>query len=267
MNKKISIIISLVLLLVAAVAGGMAFNEKAKGRKLALENAEQQKLIETLENQLANAVAKPVETGPVPVVLDVKEDDGRAAELEVMRNKLAEKDLAILNAQEALEKAKENRRANRGNRESMADRMARMKEEEPERYQEMVKRRSDFQQTIKTDMAKRSAVFLEADTSMMTEEQKDNHNQLVERMEDIWALMEKAESEEGMGGMREMFNAANEIRPLMEKEREVLFENMGRELGFEGEEIDSFQGYIDEIYSATTFQMPGRGNRGGGRGR
>ena len=92
----------------------------------------------------------------------------------------------------------------------------------------------------------------------------------VEKMANVWALTEQFQDPEAAPDretMRELFTAAQEVRPLMEVERTIMFKQLGSELGYEGDESAAFATHLEEIISATSFQMPGRGGRGGRGGR
>ncbi len=167
--------------------------------------------------------------------------------------------------QPELATAKKNQRPQR---ESWEDRMARMKEEDPEGYAEMVKNRTDRQNAIRYDLAERTASFMELDTAFMTDAERENHELLVEKMGDVWALTEQFQDPEqppNRETMRELFGVINEARPLMDVERNTMFRQLANDLGYAGEEAQAFSGYVEEIISATTLQPPRRGS-GGGRG-
>jgi hypothetical protein len=158
----------------------------------------------------------------------------------------------------------------RPQRESFEDRMAKMKAEDPEGYAEMVQKRGERQQEMRYNLAERTATFMDLDTSNMTVEERANHEMLVEKMANIWALSdqfqdpEQAPNREAMG---EMFNEMREARPLMAQERTIMFKQLGADLGYEGEDSQVFATHVEEIISATSMQMPtSRGGRGGGGG-
>jgi hypothetical protein len=154
-------------------------------------------------------------------------------------------------------------------RESFEDRIAKMKEEDPEGYAEMVQKRQERQEEMRYNLAERTATFMDLDTSLMTEEERLNHEQLVEKMANVWALTEQFQDPEAAPdreAMRELFTAAREVRPLMEVERTIMFKQLGSELGYEGDESEAFATHVEDIINATSIQMPGRGGRGGGGG-
>ena len=104
----------------------------------------------------------------------------------------------------------------------------------------------------------------------MTEEERANHELLVEKMANVWALTEKFQDPEAAPdreAMGELFNEMREARPLMAQERTIMFKQLGTDLGYEGEEAQDFATHVEEIISTTSLQMPGGGRGGGGDGR
>lgn len=176
---------------------------------------------------------------------------------------LAEKDaeiVALRNPEEEIEEEKPER-------ESWEDRMARMKEEEPEEYAEMIAKREERQQKMRYSLAERTATFMDLDTSLMTEEERANHEILIEKMANVWTLTEQFQDPEAAPdreAMRELFTELNEARPLMRDTRTVMFKQLGSELGYEGQDAEDFAAHVEDIIGATTIQVPGRGGRGGG---
>ena len=156
-------------------------------------------------------------------------------------------------------------------RESFAERMARMKEEDPEGYEERVQRRTEMQGAVKYNLAERTATFMDLDTTNMSDAELETHEQLVVQMGSIWELMDQMENlEDGSNRetMRELFTQIQEVRPLMEEERDTMFRMLGEDIGYEGQDAQDFATHIDDIISSTTFQMPrgGGGGSGGGGG-
>ncbi len=239
-NKTIALIALSMLIAVAGVSSAV----KANNRKntLETENSALRKQLAGLKDQPANpAVADSADTTPLVV---------------------AQQSSEVADAAPTAEPTPE-----RPQRESREDRMARMKEEDPEGYAEMVKRREEFQETMKYNLAERTATFMDLDTANMNKKELAAHEQLVNRMGAVWDLMEQMQSSDGMNRevMGDLFRAAQEIRPLMEQERSTMFRLLGEDLGYKGKEAKDFAKHIDSIISSTSLQIP-RGGRGrGGR--
>ncbi|VGO23290.1 hypothetical protein [Pontiella sulfatireligans] len=162
-------------------------------------------------------------------------------------------------------------------RESFEDRMARMKDEDPEGYAEMIQKKEERQQQMRYNLAERTATFMDLDTSNMTEEERATHEQLVEKMARVWELSAQFQDPEqppDREAMKELFTEMNDVRPLLTQERTVMFKQLGTDLGYEGEEAQDFATHVEDIIDATSIRMPsggrggpGGGGRGGGGGR
>ena len=251
MKRNIPVLIA-ALSIVVAVAG-IAFGVAATRQKKAAEEEASRLRLQMARKQPAKPDMKP-ETPPVPDPA-VSADASALAELEA--------ELAALRTE--LAEAKERQRPPR---ESWEDRMVRMKEEDPEGYAEMIKNRTERQASIRYDLAERTANFMELDTAFMTGAERDNHDLLIEKMAEVWALTEKFNDPEqppDRSAMRELFTTINEAAPLMDAERGTMFRQLANDLGYDGVEAQAFSGYVEEIITATTIRPPRGG--GGGRGR
>ncbi|MEN8260949.1 MAG: hypothetical protein ABFS02_10240 [Pseudomonadota bacterium] len=243
MKQKDSVLI-IVLSLVVAISSlsiGVSANRKRR-------------MAEKETNRLRMQIAQPQTTekpAPEPLRQEVVVNTNVVAQLE--------KELAALRAE--LEAAK---KTPPPQREGWEERMERTKEEDPEGYAEMVKNRAERRQAMRYDLAERTANFMELKTEFMTDDERENHELLVEKMSAIWALTEQLQDPEqqpNRESMRELFSAINEARPLMDAERSAMFRQLANDLGFDGEGTEVFSSYIEEIISATTIQIP-RGGPG-----
>ncbi len=250
---KQSVSISTTVLSVIIAIGSLSFARKASNQKKAAEQE-----AKSLRLQVAELSHHPQHT-PEPTNLPTN----------AVQESIEDTN-AIVVLQEALPEPEAERQDERPRRESFEERMAQMKEEDPERYAEMIQRREERQQTLKYNLAERTATFMDLDTTHMTEEERKNHELLVNKMANIWALTdqfqdpEQAPDREAMGAL---FSEIREARPLMEMERSTMFKQLGTDLGYEGAEAQDFANHVEDIISATTLQMPrggGRGGRGGG---
>ncbi len=251
MKKQIPTLI-IALSLVVAI-GGISFGISATRQKNAAE--EEANRLRLQMAQRKTLVPDVEEETPLTTYTEPSADTNALAELEA--------ELATLRAE--LAAAKENQSPQR---ESWEERMARMKEEDPEGYAEMIKNRTERRNAIRYDLAERTANFMELDAAFMTDAERENHELLIEKMADVWALTEQFNDPEqppDRESMRELFGAINEARPLMDAERSTMFRQLANDLGYDGEEAQAFSGYVEDIISATTIQPPrgGPGRRPG----
>jgi hypothetical protein len=254
MQKNILVIIT--LLSVAVAVGGISFGVRATNQKAKLQEEAQ-----ALRDQL-NAPGVLHDREPASddaLVVALKEVSGiETNDVTSVQEQLAARDAELERLRAELAE-----RQNRPQRESFQDRMARMKEEEPEQYAEMIKNRTEWQEKMQYDQANQLATFMDFDTSNMTPEELENHNLLIEKLSGIWEQTaafdpEQPPDREAWGQIRETIR---EVSDLMGKERMVMLKQLGDDVGLSGTDAEEFAAYTDSIIEATTLRRPG-GNRG-----
>ncbi len=254
MNNRIPMIIA-VLSLVAAV-GGISVGVKASNDKIAAQNE-----AKTLRDQLnsKNNTTKPAPESPTPLVAIKELSSIGTNDVAELQEQLAARDAELARLQAEIES-----RNNRGPRQSFQDRMAQLKEEDPERYAEIIKDRADRQQQMRYDQATRLATFVNMDTSDMSEEELANHNLLVEKLSNLWKVTGEFDPETppNRETMRELFGSFREIGDMMDQERSYMLKQLGADVGLAGEDADNFTAYVEDIIESTSMRPPGRGNRG-----
>jgi hypothetical protein len=256
MNKNTTYIVTGAASLIAlvSISSALSFSSKNKAAK-----AE----ILALQTQIANMEAAIPDVSQEPEIIYLT-SEGDTNELTTLKTQLAEQEAQLEGIQ-----SNTNRPA-RKERESFEDRMAKMKEEDPEAYAEMVQKREERSTKMRYNLAERTATFMDLDTSTMTEEELANHELLVGKMARVWELTEQFQDPEATPdreAMREMFTEMNEVRPLLKDERTVMFKQLGTDMGYEGDDAVDFAAHVEEIISTTSIQMPGGGSSRGGGGR
>jgi hypothetical protein len=251
MKQSIAISITTVSILIAVTS--VSFTIKALQEKTRIQASVRQLQLEIADLQRANTPHIEPEAAPSKATEEVEE-----------LGVLSESEAGTDNPLEAPTQEEPEQR-----RESFEERMARMKEEDPEGYAERIQRREERQQAMRYNLAERTATFMDLDTTHMTEEERATHELLIDKMATIWALTEQFQNPEqapDREAMSKLFNAIRETRPLMEQERTTMFKQLGTDLGYEGDEAQVFAEHVEDIIAATTLQMPrgGRGGRGGG---
>jgi len=235
---------------IAAAVGGLAFGTAAIRQRKSLE-AETRALrrqlarLSTPEATNTNAAGSTVS----PALF--------STEISRLRGQLAEKESELEQLRTAMPAT------NRPPREGFAERMARMKEDDPEGYAEVLERRQERQQAMRYGMAERTAAFMDIDTSGMSPEERTNHELLIEKMADVWTLTEQFQSLENTPDpelRRELAGKIREVSPLLEQERAAILRQLGSELGYEDDDAAAFAAHIEDIFNATTIRPP-RGRR------
>ncbi len=257
MNKKISATFLATSLVVAA--GGITAGIKANNEKLVLQK-EMDALREKINAQ-QGAPKAPVEETPLVAMQDISQTDTNDVATLLEELSLRNAELERLRAQ--LEESRNNRRQPG---QFWQDRMAQMKEEDPEGYAEMVQRRTEFQERMRDDQFQRISKLSEVDTSNMTTEELANHTALIEKLSSMWEMTGEFDPENppNREAMREIFGSMREIGQMMDQERTVMFKQLGNDVGLSGEEAENFASYVDSVIEATSMRPP-RGMRGGPR--
>jgi hypothetical protein len=257
MNKDISTIVAAVSVVIAVVSIGSAMKQSGQRKTAQAELAALQEQI-SLMDALGSSADLPAQ---------LRYTDDNTNEVEALQEMLDEREaeLAALQTDTATPT-----NATPPQRESWEERMARMKEEDPEGYAEMIRRRGEWQQKMRYNLAERTATFMDLDTTRMNEKELANHELLVEKMARIWELSEQFQDPEAAPdreAMRELFGEVRDVRPLMDQERTIMFKQLGTDLGYGNKDAKDFARHVEAIIDSTTIQMPrggGRGGRGGG---
>lgn len=255
-KKNIPVIVTLLSLAIAA--GGISFGVRTVSQNTKLR-AEAQDLRNQLKAQTIVADQDPADEDAAVVAL--KEIPNTTNDVTALQEQLAARETELARLRAALEDQRNN---DRDPRQSFQDRMAQLKEDDPERYAEMVQRRTERQQQMRYDQATRLATFMNMDTSGMTEEELSSHNLLVQKLSDLWQKTGEFDPENppDRETMREVFGSIHEIGDLMDQERTVMFRQLGTDVGLTDTDVENFASYVEDIIDATTMRPP-RGMRGG----
>lgn len=208
--KRLSIGVAAVLL-VAAVAAGGYWAGFRQGTSVVAVPA-------------PIAAAKNVQPLPSDEVLALK---AKIAGLEQRLNALQDESEALPAVAEPVPVAQEQQPRPAG---GFQERMERMKQENPEAYAEMQKRREEFRARMKEAAEKRAEFFASFNQSNMSPEHKANYDRLNELQAEFKAVTEAREN--GQEIDREALRAKmEEAREVYAKERQYLLEDLGRTLG------------------------------------
>ncbi len=157
----------------------------------------------------------------------------------------------------------------RPRRESFAQRMERMRQENPEEYAERQRRREEFRQQITQLAYDRNDFLSSIDVKRMNAAQRENHEKLlatVDQVNGLLAEMDTAEGDRRRELGRAMAEAGMTLDALYAEERRYLFEETARSMGYRGDAAAAFADHVQGIIDNTSL-MPdlrrGRGGRGG----
>lgn len=161
----------------------------------------------------------------------------------------------------------------RGPRESLDERLARLKEENPEEYaaemkrhEEREKRRQEFMEERKRVETRRDDFFANVNIAYMTPEEQKELETFVGQYKELRAMFEPGsaatDQDRGRAAMLGMG-----LMQHAEGVRESLLKATAKEMGFNDGESSEFAKSINEIFGATSMMGPGGGMPGpGGRG-
>lgn len=153
----------------------------------------------------------------------------------------------------------------RPKQQSMAQRMEQFKQEHPEQYAEMQKRREEFRQRREQQVNDRVDFLSAVDVKNMTNEQKENHAQLLATVDRINTLMAKRE-EPGVERTHEMMHEigkeVGKLNELYRGERTYLLGEVAKSVGYSGADMAAFTEHIQMVIDNTTV-MPIGGRHGG----
>ncbi|MBR6371749.1 MAG: hypothetical protein IKS20_01065 [Victivallales bacterium] len=259
MDTKKAFIIALVLDFVfLAVAGYFYTDAKAQSElanSITEEKAASDAKIASMEKEngaLKNRLSLLMANG----------GDDKNAELQKMIKSLDEKDGEIRRLKNLIvqnnanpPQQQENRRGDRGNRQRFnpEEMMARLKESDPERYEQIMKQRDERRQMLKERTEKRDNYLSRLDMNKLNAEQKQiilDYQHLIKSNEELRASM----SENGdMSNFREIMRNQAEMANVSTKVRDILIEQ------FAGSNVSE---EVKNIIDATTVE----GGRGGFRG-
>jgi hypothetical protein len=222
--------------------------------------------------EAASAETALVPRPDVPVLERVPDEAAaRIAELELA---LADRDAQIANMRDMMRRfsappAVEVTDPEQAPARSPGDWLERLREEDPERYEEVVQRRAEMRQRINESFARKAAHFLYRDTEAMTPEEQVAHADMLSLLESTWALAEQVQDdslpwEERRTMRRELMEQVAVLQPMLEVARNQELYQMGVQLGYDEEGAVQFVEYINDMNEVTTFQGFWMG-RGAGR--
>ena len=141
------------------------------------------------------------------------------------------------------------------------------RKENPEEFAKMEQRRKEWQ-TRRRERARSRREFLSSvDTSRMTDDERDAHDQLQtlmqrrEELETKMSAMTPFENEEEFGSLvKQLHEVDHEMRDLNRVERETLLKATAEELGYAGDDAAIIVDTVKEVIEATS---EGRGGPGG----
>lgn len=143
------------------------------------------------------------------------------------------------------------------------DDMEKLKQTDPQRFQEIESQRTAFRERLNTDTQDKYAFLSSMDVSQWAADMQANHAKVV----DLYARMAEATGQTEGGAaanhdaQRQLFAQWHETGEQLQVEQDMLLYDTAKQLGFEGGNADQFVEYIKTIHQATSPRgfFPGRG--------
>ncbi len=144
-------------------------------------------------------------------------------------------------------------------RESFMERMARLKKENPQHYEAVVRHHEDYQRHRRLRAAEKADFFESIDLSSLTPQARDTHRRLLEQIEMVARQREKIDDwmhgphtdEERSQNYSQLAKMYGELRNLYEEERYNLLVSSVKSMGLNSRDVENFVADIQTIYNAT----------------
>ena len=154
------------------------------------------------------------------------------------------------------------------------ERMEAWRQENPERYAEMIRRRDEMRQQVSTAFAQKSEHLLDQAGAEMSSAERSEYNTLVKLLDETWQISEQLQSDLPAENRREASRTLRDnlraIEPLLVNERNRELYRLGRSLGYSNTDAQLFVHQLNAIYETTSMRNlfpSGRARSGAGEGR
>ncbi|HOG51100.1 MAG TPA: hypothetical protein PKY10_10965 [Lentisphaeria bacterium] len=263
-----NLLVASLVLNVALAAAAMFFhldNNSLQEQRQALSDARDQVIAETKTLEL-NAQAMQKKLNALTQAAALPEDESK----ERLLKDIAMKDEMIAALRQELDNSSASRQSqNQGQRperrqrdtprESIEERMERIRTENPERYEQMMTRRREMEERI----AKRDDFLNAIDVSKLPAAKRQAVTEYRELLRANQELMQSAVQGDRTSG-REMWENQRAINDLSAEVRTILLEQYGKSIGAGGAQLAD---QVNQILDATSTGFGGGGFGGQGRRR
>ncbi|OPZ27370.1 MAG: hypothetical protein BWZ02_01673 [Lentisphaerae bacterium ADurb.BinA184] len=147
--------------------------------------------------------------------------------------------------------------------------MQRLRENDPQRYQEMQTRIKEFNDRMTTALGEQEAFLSTLDAAAMSAEQQNAHTRLLAALQRMREINEQLSADPEAADVpdlrREMFENMTVARDLLAQERQTALQDLARQLGYREQETSQFADYVNQVYESTSLPMGRMGGPRGGR--
>jgi len=140
-----------------------------------------------------------------------------------------------------------------------------LKQNDPERYEEIIKRREEARDRMRDGFARKAAELIQRDTSGMTLQEVEEYELMLQVLDEAWLLSERIRAdmpqEKRRELRREMRETMHTLSPMMYNERSRQFYMLGIDFGYNENEAVEFVEYLNAIVELTSLRSIWHGNR------
>jgi hypothetical protein len=186
-------------------------------------------------------------------------------QIEALQGQLAASQAKLAEAEQRIAAARDRGdRGPPGGRARFDARMEELRQTDPARYQAMQEQRARMREQMTNSLAKQSALVMNLDVEQMTEDQRANHDRLVQVLEENWKCMDilntQPESEQAAVARQTLRDNRFEMRDLLASERQASLMQMARSIGY-SENPQEFADAVSQIVDLTSPENYLRRNR------
>lgn len=151
--------------------------------------------------------------------------------------------------------------------------MENLRTSDPQRYEEMQRRRQEMREYIQNAWEQRTNYFRSRDTSKMTESELEEYSAMMTLLDETWTLSQRMQADLPADERRRVLSAVRSnmvaLAPMLEDERNHEYYDLAVGMGHSEAEAAAFAGYVNQITSNTSLRtiFPGTMRGGMPRGR
>jgi hypothetical protein len=141
--------------------------------------------------------------------------------------------------------------------------MENLRTSDPQRYEEMQKRRQEMQQRVQDAWTQKTNYFMNRETSAMSDAELEEYTTMITLLEETWKLSQRMRADLSHDERHEVMSALRSnmvvLAPLIDNERNREYYDLATAMGHNEEEASAFVGYVNQITSNTSLRaiLPG----------
>lgn len=143
-----------------------------------------------------------------------------------------------------------------------------LKQNNPQQYDEIMKRREQIRQDIQTSYAEKEIYFSSGGSAGTSEQEQAENQRIAQLLDEAWRLNDQMRngnlpSNERQAVAQAMQQNRSELGPLLDNARARAWNNLGVQLGYNNDDAQALGDYINKIIDLTSMQSIYRSMRMG----